>query len=109
MRTPTIERVWFTQGEFDPDPEWIKKAYTDAKEAPDGVFTEVVEGHFEGEPCLFVAAVTIVGRRLGVFLAEYNWDEEEDDRPTNGMQHGFMRALACSTIGRDCIRECKAS
>lgn len=106
MYTPTIERVWFTRGKFDPDPEWIRKAYLDAKEAPDGVFTEVINGDLDDWPCLFVAAVTIVGRKLGVFITEYDWGEEvlEPD-PSNLIRERFVRAVALSSIGRDLIRE----
>jgi hypothetical protein len=113
MRTPKLETVWFTKGTFAPSSEWIVKAYQDALQAPDGVFTEIIEGEcaddeFEGEPCLFVAAVTVVGRTLGVFITEYEWEDEEYlvwGHPSNRMREAFMRAVARSTIGRDCIRE----
>ena len=116
MRTPSVRQVWFTEGTFAPSSEWIVKAYQDALQAPDGVFTEVIEGEcaddeFEGESCLFVAAVTVVGRTLGVFITEYEWEDEDlvGEHPNNRMREAFMRAIARSSVGRDCIRECKAS
>lgn len=102
MRTPSVRQVWFTEGTFAPSSEWIVEAYQDALQAPDGVFTEVVSGERDDEPCLFVAAVTAIGRRLGVFLAEYNWSDC-DSIPDNGMQHAFLRAVARSSIGRDSV------